>query len=507
MNWLDKLVASFAPQWGLSRARARLAMRHYEAASPGRRTQGWARSRADANVVNATAIAEIRMHARDLVRNNAWARRAQRVVANNTVGYGIVPVSSDAAFLERFQRWADSTKCESEGRHTFAALQHLAVKSMFESGEVLFRRRFRRPTDNIPGLPLQIQVLESDYLDSSITSDKGFAGGPIINGVEYDLLGRRVAYWLFPTHPGSSQPALESKRVPAADVLHVFYSDRPAQARGMSWLATSVLNLKDLDEYEDAELMKQKIAACFSAFVTDLDGQGAAIGEQDADDPLVETFEPGMVAHLPPGKDVKFGTPPVTVDTAFAQRNLRKIAAALGVTYEDLTGDYSQVNFSSARMARISHWANVYDWQWNCIIPLLCRGVWDWAQEAAGLDPTETDVDWTSPPMPMIEPDKEGLALQRLVRNGAMTHDEMVRQQGRDPARHWAEYAAGLSKLDELKISLDSDVRKVTAQGQEQQSQAPQAPAATEKPATEGEDERTALDDPELAITAEEMDS
>jgi capsid protein len=64
-------------------------------------------------------------------------------------------------------------------------------------------------------------------------------------------------------------------------------------------------------------------------------------------------------------------------------RTLRRVAAGIGVTYEDLTGDYSNVNFSSARMARLSHWGNVNDWQMEHAVPAVLRGVWEWAMEAA----------------------------------------------------------------------------------------------------------------------------
>jgi capsid protein len=147
---------------------------------------------------------------------------------------------------------------------------------------------------------------------------------------------------------------------------------------------------------------------------------------------------------------------------------LRRIAATIGVTYEDLTGDYSQVNFSSARMARMAHWANVHDWRWNMLIPQLCRGVWGWAMElSAGLEGwTETPgAEWSPPPMPMLEPDKEGLAYSRLVRSGAMTLYQAIRERGEDPASHLAEIAEGNAKLDELGIWLDSDPRRTSAAG------------------------------------------
>lgn len=470
----DRFTATFAPRWTLERVRARTAMthlaRHYEAAQTGRRTSGWARTRGDANAVAGAALGELRMHARDLIRNNGWAQSAQDVISNNTVGWGIVPRPSgpEAQRVSAlWKAWAESPQCESAGMHTFYALQSLVMATIASDGEVLIRRRPRRASDGLP-IPLQLQVLEADYIDTLKDGITGQEGGPIIQGVEFDAIGRRTAYWLFPEHPGSRRASGVSTRVPAADVAHVFLARRPEQVRGPSWYGAAIVNLKDLDEYEDAELVRQKIAACFAAFVTDIDGTGPGLGEPSTTDDLVESFEPGMILSLPPGKSVTTASPPTTVDSAFTTRNLRKVARSLGVTYEDLTGDYSQVNFSSARMSRIAHWSNVRKWQWHMLIPQLCQPVWTWAMEAAvtaGMLNVAPVADWTTPPMPMIEPDREGLAYQRLVRNGVMTPSEVVREQGGDPDGHWQEYAKDLATLDNLGIVLDSDARKVSSAG------------------------------------------
>ncbi len=488
-NWFDRLIAFFAPRYSLRRLQARqlsdgmqarsLLKRHYESAAPGHRTSGWARNNSAADLVIRAAIVETRMHARDLIRNNGWAKRAQQVIANNTVGHGIRAKATgvQGSVLDQttkaWRAWAETTDCDANGLMTFYGLQKLAMKSIVSDGEVLIRKRNRKRRDKL-SIPMQIEILEADHLDISRYMLVSDSGGPILNGVEFDSLMRRKAYWLFKNHPGSGLNFQASERVSADEVIHIFLPDRPQQNRGISWLAASVLNLKDFDAFEDAELMRQKIAACFAAFVTDMEGLGTPIGAvEDAAKPLIETLEPGLVENLPPGKTITFANPPNVVNETFATRALRRFAASMGITYEDLTGDYSNSNFSSARLSRMSHWSNVSTWQEDMLIPMLCAPVWKWAMQRAADDgsvPADLQIGsaWTSPPMPMIEPDKEGLAIQRLVRVGAKTHDEMVREQGYDPDSFWDEYAAGLKKLDARGIVLDSDPRKVTQAGQEQ---------------------------------------
>lgn len=497
---LDRLILSVAPRWGASRIRARAIAetlaRHYEAASSGRRTGGWARASSDANSAAGPALATLRAHSRDLVRNNAWARNALRVISTNTVGWGIQPKALDNAKKAGalWKAWGETTDCDASGRLNFYGIQALAMRTIAESGEVLIRKRWRRPEDEL-SIPIQLQVLEPDYLDTTRDGMRGQQGGPIIHGVEFDAIGRRVAYWLFASHPGASNfTTPESHRVPADQILHVFREERPGQVRGVSWFAPVIVNLKDFDEYEDASLLKQKIAACFAAFVTDADGSGVAIGEQDAANALVETLEPGLVSYLTPGKDVKFASPPSSGEDGFSVRTLRRIAAGLGVTYEDLTGDYSLVNYSSGRMGWLRHWNSVEDWRWNMLVPQLCDGAWAWAMEAAwvtGLIPTQPRAEWTPPPKPMLDPDKEGLAATKRIRSGIATLPEVLREQGKDPDAHLAEIAESNKKLDDLGIILDSDPRAVTQSGQiQQQPQAEEEPPedAMPEPKDEGEE-------------------
>lgn len=484
-NALDRAILALAPRWGASRLRARVVAnvlaRHYEAASLGRRTQHWNRSKTDANAALGASLPALREFSRDLERNNAWAHNALAVIEANVVGAGIVPKFS--AVRDVWHAWAETTECDADGRRNFYGLQALVTRSVARDGEVVIRRRWRRQDDGLT-IPLQLQVLEADFIDLSKDGFKGASGGEVIQGVEFDAIGRPSAYWLFDRHPGSGK-ASTSYRVPATEIIHVFRDERAGQVHAAPWLAPVVLNLKEFDEFEDAILLKKKIEACFAAFVTDVDGGGAALGESDPAGGLVETLEPGLVSYLPPGKDVKFSTPQPTGDDGFSERTLRRIAAGIGVTYEDMTGDYSRVNYSAGRMGWHRHWNNVERWRWNMLIPQFCDRAWAWAMEAAvlaGKVQTAPAPEWTPPPKPMLDPDKEGLSYVRRVRSGQMTPSEMVREQGRDPQTHWQEYADDMKRLDALGILLDSDPRKMTQAGQAQAAQGSATAPANPKP-------------------------
>jgi lambda family phage portal protein len=481
-NWIDRAVGYLSPQRALRRVRARMAVdllertAAYDAASTGRRTQGWRRSSSDANAALGPSLGKLRDAARDLVRNNAYAESALNTIVDHTVGWGIEAraLPANERVMERWGAWADTTACDADGRHNFAGLQKLVMRAAAGDGEVIVRRRSRRLEDKLP-IPLQLQVLEADFIDTS--KDGIYGGNRVIQGVEVDAIGRRVAYWLHKSHPGSSTLSSGitfggSQRVPASEILHVFKVSRPGQMRAPSWFSAVLLRFKDFDDYVDAQLVKQKVAACLAVITSDVDGTGAPLGSTDTADPTVDTLSPGGILNVAAGRKVDVVQPPSVGEYKdFCSITLHEIATGLGVTYEDLTGNYENLPFSAARMSRLRHWARVDDWRWRLLIPQFCDPVWGWAMEAlellGGLAERPA-AHWTAPPPPMIEPDKEGTAYQRLIRTGLMTPSEAIRERGYDPDELLAEYAADLQKLDALGITLDCDARKMTAFGQTQ---------------------------------------
>lgn len=482
MGWFDDVLIRLAPRLAVSRLRHQATartlasqLRRYEGAATSRRTAGWRGTSGSANSETGPAAAKLRANARDLERNNGWAAKAIAVIVANTVGTGIRLRPRHARSKRKVEvaglawaGWAETTACDYDGMLDFYGLQALALQTVVRDGEVLIVLRPTRA--GATSIPLQLQVLEADHLDTArVTGDNG---NRAIQGVEVDAGGRPVAYWLFPDHPADPNSVrLQSVRIPAADVIHVFRKERPGQLRAASWLAPVMMPLKDLDDFEDAQLMKQKAAACYAVFVTDATGSDDALTDTEAED-VPDRLEPGMIQVLPAGKDVKFADPP-SLDgyTDYVRAVLRKVAAGLGLTFESLTGDLSQTNFSGGRMGWLEQHRNVEGWRWRMLIPQLCVPVWSRFVEAAiiaGHDLAGVTGEWTPPRRELISPKDDILAEQMAMRNGLKSWSESVREQGYDPDQVLEEIAAERARFDALGVVLDCDPSKTTAQGQAQ---------------------------------------
>jgi len=148
---------------------------------------------------------------------------------------------------------------------------------------------------------------------------------------------------------------------------------------------------------------------------------------------------------------------------------LHAMAAGIGVTYQGMTGDLRQVNYSSYRAGRISFDRLVESIQWKSMVPMLLRPVWRRFVDAAALLDRgfreAYDVEWTPPKRVSIEPDRDAKSDLAEVRAGLTTLPEVIRGRGYDPETVFAEIAATNKTLDDLGIVLDSDPRKVTQQG------------------------------------------
>jgi len=453
----------------------RLASRKYEGASRGRRTEGWVTAGTSANVEIKASIKILRERSRDLVRNNPYATRAIEVLASNVVGSGIMTQvkSTSKGNLSRvtdlWGMWTEDGLCDADGVHDFMGLQRLVIRTIAESGGALVRRI---RTNNLL-VPFKVQVLEPDFLDSRLSVDSS-TKNPIIMGIEFDKdTGVKVAYHIFEQHPGGTGGGIfttgsfRSNRIPAEDILHIYRMDRPSQVMGVPWLAPAIIRLRDFDEYEDAQLVRQKIAACYSVFIRDMELNDLSTETKKIE--MGEKVEPGMIEFLPPGKSVEFGKPPEVEGYAeYTTKLLQGISIGVGVPYSSMTGDYSQVNFSSGRMSHIEFGKSIVQWQWMMMIPSFIKPVFNWFLEGielAGANVRGVSSVHTTPRREMVDPTKEIPAIMKAIRSGLISLPEAVRSFGFDFTHQLKEIADSNAELDKLGIILDIDPRKVSQVG------------------------------------------
>jgi len=448
-------------------------LRAYEAGKQSRRTDGWHERSRGPNADLRQVLQRIVSRHQDQVDSDAWADKAIKVVVNNWIGEGIVgePVNKNKRYSLLWNDWANSTACDFYGKLNFYGLQALVARTIAVRGSCLIRRRVdeRLLLQGLP--PLTLQVLEPDWLDMSKDN-----GSSIVFGKEYDDEGRLTGYYIRKNHPGESdwrQSRLGSDLVEASQICHVYDVRRPGQATGVPWGASSLLTLRDIGDHAQARMMLDKLACCFTAFVTDSDPESVLpdATSPDASIPtLFEKLEPGAIEVLPPGKSVQFSSPPTAGNFIEMQRHhLHSVAAGYGITFEALTGILSEVNFSSGRMGWLEFHRNVGHWRWNIAIPQFLDPVSQWFATAviqAGMaNRVNSRMLWTPPRREMINPSEEIPALVAAIRGGLTSLSEVQRSLGYVPAQVLEELAQDLANARSKGLALSVDAKLVSDSG------------------------------------------
>jgi lambda family phage portal protein len=237
--------------------------------------------------------------------------------------------------------------------------------------------------------------------------------------------------------------------------------------------------LHELDQYDDAELVRKKTAAMFAGFVTRLAPDDNLLGEglSDANGIALAGMEPGTMQMLEPGEDIKFSQPADVGGSysEFLRMQFRAVAAAMGVTYEQLTGDLTQVNYSSIRAGLLEFRRRVESLQHGVIVHQLCRPIWQaWMDQAvlegalhlpnfaAGNPQTRRQylgVKWIPQGWQWVDPLKEIDAMKAAIRSGLMSRSEAISSNGYDAEDMDREIAADNARADGLGLVFDSDPR------------------------------------------------
>jgi lambda family phage portal protein len=482
----------------------------YEATGTGRRLGGWQPSRLGptTSLWGTRDLMLARCH--DEVRNNPLAASAVDNFESQVVGNGIKPKWSlkDEKLkleIEREFRLSMLTKTiDYHGLSDFFGLQALAAREIFEGGEVFVRRHIRprgwsaNPNAKQPlRVPVQFQLIEAEQCPIwlNLTATAGLAptaqGSMVRTGKEFDAQGRLAAFHMYAEHPGETMfftsSALQFVRVPSDRMIHAYKPFRAGLLRGQPHLASVLVLLHELGKYTDATVVAKEVQSMFAGFIsktvpeTDVlptawtGGTAAPVGGYVPPQPVGFTeVEPGSFNYLYPGEEIKFPSLPQNNDlSSFMSIMLHQFAAAIGATYEQVTGDLRGVNLSSIRAGVQDAHRKAEQFIYNVLITQLCQPLLRWWMDEAVLsgrlslpgyaDEPEPylEVAWMPSAWQWIDPAKDIEAKQTMVRCGFTSRQTVCAELGEDAETIDQQQVADNARTDALELVYDIDPRKI----------------------------------------------
>ena len=464
-NVIDRLVGIFSPKAQIGRIKARS---QYAAAKNSLATGKWNPSDPKINTVIANSIATLRTRARQLVRDMPAMANAVDKVEQFTVGNGITMQARvkdettgklsqgiNQKIEDAWKRWCD--EADAGGHLHFYEMQQLACRQEVEVGEYVVIKQYT--TERNRFLPFRLLMVEPDQLQGYGANQN--TAQNVYQGVEYDpATGKALAYYF--EDPDRWEKTI---RVPANQVILGFRTLRPNQLRGVTPLAPVILLAHQLRDYLEAEISSAQRAARWLAFVTSPDPAGtmAAFGALavPTDEALAGekyTMEMGnaVIDFLKTGESVTVANHnrPGESFEPFVKFILRTFAAAAGVTYELVSGDYYDAKYTAARVSRNDMLKGIKVRRGR-LIRQLCEDVHEefmtWAVVTGKLElPGYFDnraywdrCVWMEPGMEQLDPLREGRAEADAVAGKLRSPHEVLQARGRDPEQvldEWAEW-------------------------------------------------------------------
>lgn len=432
---------------------------YYEGASSTYRMGNKGKVGGGANTNITKNLYTLRSRSRYVIANHALGETAVTSYVANVVGKGFTAKFKNKDLQALWDPWTE--ECDADGLSNLNGITELLCRSEFGDGEVMLRRRQRRESDGLT-VPLQLQTLECDHLDETFNDQSR----RIDMGIQFDALGRRQGYHLFKSHPGersrdlNGRSTMERTVVPANDIIHLFRRLRPGQNRGVPKLSNILLRLYEIDEMQDGILAKQKIAQLFGWIVkrpspesSDLTQESNTLGEdvpdgepqQTEDGTVITKIKAGGVHYLDEGEEIDFSAPEGIGSNyiEWLKTELRVCAKAVGLTYEQFTGDLTGVNYTSIRAGLIEFRRAIEQVQYNLYVFRLMRTVAIWFMDAAVMSgKIKLDDYWTNKAKYMpsfmaqgwewVDPVKDRMAELLDVRAGFNSRRNVVASRGLD---------------------------------------------------------------------------
>lgn len=468
----------------------RIAQRNFAAAMANRLTADWLTVSGTIDQDIRSGIRMVRDRARDLTKNNDYAKKFTRLLRLNVVGpkgfklqnkakdpSGQLDTLANTKIEEAWADWSRRENCSVDGKLTLRGIQDVLINRAGCDGEALVRLVKNKNAK----YGLQLQLIDADLLDE-IKNQKLTNGNFIKMGVEVDQWRRPIRYYLRPITPeqelyGTNAFLTTYKWdvLDASELLHGFDQEYPAQTRGISWLVQSMVRLKFLQGWEEAAVVNARVSAAKMGFFKDLPNQvGAAYTgtDQDSAGNTITSAEPGSFEELPHGMDFVPWDPkyPDAMHEMFMRSQLRGISSGLGVAASSLSNDLSDVNYSSIRAGLLeerAHWKLVQQWFIETFMEPIFAAWLESAMLSGALNLPMSKFDKFNQPQfigrrwPWVDPQKDidaqvrqreqlQTSLSRILAEDGVETEELFKEIQSDNelmVKYGLQYAAASSKL------------------------------------------------------------
>ena len=441
------------------------------------------------NIVGAMFLLNSKPVVKALGMDEAWATEFQEEVEAKFMLYA-----------ESYDNWIDASR-----RNTLTSMVRLAVGTYLACGEVLATSEWMRGRDR----PYQtaIQMVEPHRLCNP--GDQAYDFERVRGGIRFSAMGEPLGYFIRRGSPGLMWQARDAykwsyvkARTPTGrpQVMHIMEQQRAGQSRGISQMVAALKEMRITKRFRDVTLQNAVVNASFAASIESefppaavfesLGGGDVGAGvvdyatqflgavQQFAGNARNMSIDGVRIPHLMPGTKLNMlpmGTPG-GVGSEFESSLLRYIAANLDVSYEQLSKDYSETNYSSARAGMIETWKAMQSRKRMVADRLATTTFRLWFEEAVNLGDLEcmksaklpnmydrlmmeayTNCDWIGAGRGQIDELKETQASVLKLKNGLGTYEEELGRQGKDWRTTFAQLKREKELMEELGIEPQED--------------------------------------------------
>lgn len=378
--------------------------RSYAAGKPSNANFGWGNNTSTQDHDIYTALERVRNKARSLSENDPIVSKYKQLLDSGVIGKdgfklkvlgrdtenGQLDITANTAIQNAWTDFCKAKNCDLNKSRNMRNICSAIIVNTAIDGECLIRI-VRGKSDDNSKYGIRLQLLPPELLDHLLNGEAP-NGNYIRMGVEIDSYGIPVAYHIRKYSSKSLDWASgryigEFERVPASDMIHFYRKEAIEQTRGISWLSSVILDIKDLGQLKEACINAAKIGASSSIFLESKEGisiDKLADGYDEDSNQYYDEIGVGEIRKLPKGVEMKSFTPPFPDSSysAFVKNAGQTIAAGLGLSPLRLLNDLEDLNFSTSRTVMADENYNFEVYQ-SLMIDLVMSRIYDeWLKQA-----------------------------------------------------------------------------------------------------------------------------